>query len=266
MTTMLSGERRPVLMIAVGRQRVGKTVFLNTAIQFFRAHGANVEIWNADMLNTSHNLTVFFDDVQEPGEAGPEDVKIWLEERFLSMVENRCDAVLDVGGGDTPLARLVDELPIVSGLEDEGIRVVLVHVLGPEIADLDYLANFLEGNLFAPEATLLVLNNGLILSGRSPDSAFGAIVKHWAFSDAVRKNAKWINFPRLPCMAAVTDRELTFDEAMRRVAKNDKGPVSLFDAGRVKRWWREDVVKCFSQIPLEWMPEMPDFAEREMIG
>jgi hypothetical protein len=252
------GDRRPVLIIAVGRQRVGKTAVLNTTIQFVRKHGANVEIWNADTLNASHSLSLFFDDVREPGSARPEDVKVWIEGRFMDMVEKRYDAILDVGGGDTALSRLVDELPVVSTLEDEGIRVVLAHVLGPEMADLDYLAGFLKGSRFAPEATLLVLNEGLILSQRSPEAAFAEVKKHPAFLDARKNGAVPVSFPRLPCMADVTDRGLTFEDAMNGLAKNGKPPLSLFNKPRVRRWWTEDVMRFFvDEVPLLWLPEMP---------
>ena len=64
-------SRRPVLIMAVGRQRVGKTVFLNTVVQFVRKHGAKVEIWNADTLNTSHSLSSFYGDAREPGSPRP---------------------------------------------------------------------------------------------------------------------------------------------------------------------------------------------------
>ncbi len=256
-------DRRPVLIMAVGRQRVGKTVFLNTVVQFVRKHGAKVEIWNADTLNTSHSLSSFYGDVREPGSPRPEDVKAWIEGRFVDMVENRYDAVLDVGGGDTPLSRLVDELPIVETLEEEGIRVVLVHVLGTESADLDYLASFLRGSRLAPDATLLVLNEGLILSGRSPEAAFAEVKKHPAFLNAMKNGAASVNFPKLPCMADVTDRGLTFDEAMKGTAKNGKPPLSVFNKQRVKRWWTEEVVTFFiEEVPLLWLPEMPDLEEQ----
>ena len=44
-------DRKPVLMIVVGRQRVGKTTFLNRLSQYLRGHGAT-EIWDADKINT----------------------------------------------------------------------------------------------------------------------------------------------------------------------------------------------------------------------
>ena len=46
-------DRRPLLIIVVGRQRVGKTTLLNTAVQFIRLHGGEVVVWNADKLRSA---------------------------------------------------------------------------------------------------------------------------------------------------------------------------------------------------------------------
>jgi hypothetical protein len=178
-------DRRPVLFIGVGRQRVGKTTFLNTVIQAMREQGAQFVIWNADLLNVTYNLPLFHDDVLEPPSADFEDVKSWLEERIQDQIEGQYNAFLDVGGGDTPLSRLVREIPIVQTLEKQGIRVVLVHVIGPEQADVDYLRHFTAPELFAPEATLIVLNAGLVMSGRSASNPFSGIKGHPIVTDAL---------------------------------------------------------------------------------
>ncbi|MGB5083359.1 MAG: zeta toxin family protein [Methylocystis silviterrae] len=251
-------DRRPVLLIAVGRQRCGKTVFLNTTVQFVRAHGGNVVMWNADTMNRTHSLSLFHSDVLEPGSADQEDVKAWLEERFIDMVEKQYDALLDVGGGDTPLARLVDEVPIVSELEERGVRVVLVHLIGPERADLDYLERFLTESRLAPEATILVLNKGLVLSGRSDGVAFAEVRRHPAFLEAVGGGAVVATLPRLPCMSQVTDRGLTFLEAMTGIVKPGQAPMSFFDQSRVKNWWSRELPGFFlERIPSLWLPDMP---------
>lgn len=95
-------DRRPIVMIVVGRQRVGKTTVLNTTIQFLRMHGGEVVVWNADKLNRTYSLSMFHPDALEPPSADPEDVKAWLEGRFTHLVEHRYGAALDIGGGDTP--------------------------------------------------------------------------------------------------------------------------------------------------------------------
>ncbi len=107
------GDCRPVLFITVGRQRVGKTTFMSILIQALRRQGAEIAIWNADQLNTTHNLAVFHPDALQPKSSDFEDSKAWLEERIQDQMEQQYDAMLDVGGGETLLSKLVREVPIV---------------------------------------------------------------------------------------------------------------------------------------------------------
>ena len=116
----LNDDRKPVLMIVVGRQRVGKTTFLNALAQYLRSHGASFQIWDADKMNATNNMSLFHREALQPTSVDPEDVKAWLEQRFTDLVERRFDAMLDVGGGDTPLARLVAEVPIATDPRGRG--------------------------------------------------------------------------------------------------------------------------------------------------
>src|SRR5271166_4519468 len=252
----LDRERQPVLMVVVGRQRVGKTSFLNAVAQFLRAHGATFQVWDADKMNTSYNMSIFHHDALQPPSEDPEDVKAWLEERFVDLVDHRFDAVLDVGGGDTPLARLVQDVPVVATLEEEGVRVVLLHVIGPELADLDYLERFEANDLFSPEATLIVMNGGLVLTGRSSDFAFSQVYAHDTVLEAIANGATVVRMPRLSCMSEVTDRGLSFDAAMNGRPGIDGRPLALFDRTRVRKWWERELPAMFDKIPTEWLPQM----------
>jgi hypothetical protein len=253
-STKAQSDRRPVLFIGVGRQRVGKTTFLNTVIQSMREQGAQFVIWNADLLNVTYNLPLFHDDVLEPPSADFEDVKSWLEERIQDQIDGQYNAFLDVGGGDTPLRRLVREIPIVQTLERQGIRVVLAHVIGPEQADVDYLRHFTAQELFAPEATLIVLNAGLVMSGRSASNAFAAIKSHPIVTDALVHGAKLVMMPPLSCMSQVTDRGLTFADAAEGVVKGGHPRLSFFDQERVSIWWTKAVPAFVEAIPPLWLP------------
>lgn len=258
-TTIEADEPRKILLIAAGRQRVGKTTFLNTTAQFLRAHGAEFILWNADKMNRTYSLSNFHPDVLEPSSADAEDGKAWLEGRFTDMVVNKYNALLDIGGGETPLNRLVEEVAIVRTLERRGHRILLAHVVGPEMADLDYLERFLAGGLFAPQATLIVLNQGLVLNGRSASFAFGAVRQHPALMEAMKKGAKMVMMPSLACMSQVTDRGLTFADAMNGVSKPGTQPLSFFDQERVATWWENELPPFYGMIPRLWLPAMPGF-------
>ncbi|GBR07851.1 MULTISPECIES: hypothetical protein [Acetobacter] len=247
-------DRMPILWIAMGRQRVGKTALLNTAVQYFRAGGNPIRVWNADQQNRSHTLSVFFPDAEEVPNAGLEDGKTWIEERIEDLIRHRYDAVLDVGGGATGFSRLVQEVPLLEAIEGSAVRVVGLFCIGPETADLDYLEQFAEVDMFMPAATVIVANGGLVLSGRSIGGAFKPILEHSAIRAAMAKGGRLAMFPALSCMSQVTDRGLTFAEAAKGQAKPGGEPLALFDRARVNRWWTRDVPEFFANIPREWLP------------
>ncbi|WP_294542217.1 hypothetical protein [uncultured Rhodoblastus sp.] len=250
----------PVVMMVLGRQRVGKTSFLNTVAQYLKARGAEFEIWDGDQQNTSYNLSLFHRNALRPPEGDPEEVKVWLEQRFSSVIENRTSAILDIGGGDTPLGRLVQDVPVVETLEGAGVRVVLVHVVGPETPDLDYLGRFSENNLFVSKQTLVVLNAGLVLSGRSVKGAFAQTMTHPTISRVLSAGGHIVDMPRLACMSEVADRGLSFEDAMSGAGGSVKGlpPLNLFDRARVRKWWQQELPNMFDEIPADWLPATRD--------
>ena len=107
-------EREPVLLVAVGRQRVGKTTLLNALVEIYRKAGSDIEVWNADLHNRTHTLSLFHEDALSPRPgASIEDQRAWIEERVRSQVKHRRDVVLDVGGGLTALNTLVEQVRLV---------------------------------------------------------------------------------------------------------------------------------------------------------
>jgi hypothetical protein len=75
-------------------------------------------------------------------------------------------------------------------------------------------------------------------------------------------------FPHLACMAQVTDRGLTFREAMEGEVKGAEPPLSLFDRARVNRWWSRDIPAFFGTFPRDWLPApaaeaLPQVAEAD---
>ena len=155
-----------MIVFVVGRQRVGKTVFLNVLAQYAREHGADFEIWDADISNASNNLSALHPEAKSPPSRDPDQAKAWLERQINQLMEDPVDAMVDVGGGETALTRVIAELPLADSLEEQGIRVVVVHMVGPDAADLDYLDSFEDGGLFAAPATLVVQNAGLVMTAR----------------------------------------------------------------------------------------------------
>ena len=86
---MRPADRPPILWIALGGRRVGKTVLLNTVVQYFRGLGNPLRVWNAGQQNRSHTLSLlFFPDAEEVTGSGIEDGMAWTK-RLGSCTRSR---------------------------------------------------------------------------------------------------------------------------------------------------------------------------------
>ena len=250
-----ASTRQPVLIVAAGRQRVGKTTTLNVLIEMCRALGAWIEVWNADLHNRTHTLSLFHPDALQPRSGtSVEDQRTWIEDRVREQVKHRRDVALDVGGGFTALNALTEEVKLVETLERRGVRPVLLYVMGNERADLDYLEQFAENSMFMPKSTLIVFNSGLLTGGRSPVTAFEAMLQHKVVLKAIQNGAEVIRMPALSCMAAVTDRGLSFADFAAGKQVDGHPETSFFDQERVWLWLNRDMPKFFLSAPAEWLP------------
>jgi len=252
-------ERTPVAMMLDGRGRVGKTVVAESLIQFCEERGATLRVWNGDLKNETHSLSTYHPDASRPPTDDAEEKRVWLEERLGEQARERFDTVLDMAGGDPTIRRLASDAQLVATMERQGLRPVAVHVLGPERADLDYLKQSMEGELFMPEATLIVCNGGLVQTGRSAKIVFEKVTKHEVVLAALDKGARIIWFPPLLCMSQVTDRGLTFRQVIKGEVKPGQDPLSFFDQARVSIFWEQLFPAALESVPSQWLPSMPDW-------
>ena len=249
------GSNKAIASIICGRGRVGKTVVANTMVQFFRKHGANLEVWNSDRQNETHSLNLFHQDASRPATDDPEEKRAWFEGNLDRQGHQRFDVVMDMAGGDPMIRQLAGDVRLVQTMERSGIRAVAWHVLGPEAADLDYLRLSMDGGLFMPKATFLVLNTGLV-NLRSVEAAFATVINDKVVKLAIDQGAILVWFPRLICMQALIDQGLSFEDAIRGVTKPGHQSLSMTDEARVEIFWEEQVPKFFGELPPEWLPAM----------
>ena len=250
-------KHNPILCTAIGRQRVGKTALLNTLAQVYRDAGAEFDVWNLDMMNESHSMSNFHPGAISPPSAALEDQQTWLQNCIREQVRSQRDAVLDVGGGWTALHKLVDQTRLVDVLGRRGINLTVAYLLGPETADLDYLAQFQRKGNFLPPQTLLVLNEGLVSGGRAPQVAFQPTLEHPVVKRAIDQGARVVFMPALGCLSAVTDRKMSY----RDFADDKQVPgfleTSFFDQELVALWLEREMPAFFQEIPTHWMPRLP---------
>jgi hypothetical protein len=229
--------KQPTMVIAAGRGKVGKSVTLRWMIERALARGDLPVIADADRTNAT--LSAFFPLAIRPASAEDEDVRLFLNQLADDQIGSRANSFLDLGGGDLTLKQWTRDLDLSSFLASYGIRPVLLHLLGSDIDDLAYLRD-LE-TVFAPPHTAIVLNAGMVPSGRSPLTAFTPILEHAVFKAAVERGAKVIRMPRLGCMQEVDARRLSFADA-------DHGDSFPPTARQLVRMWRREMEKAFETV------------------
>jgi len=228
-------SNKPKIIFWVGRGKTGKTTGIRWTAE--RAMRAGTPMLMADMDPTNDNFSKYIGNVARPSEASDPALALrWLDKLLQQALRNQTTLLVDLGGGDTTLRRLVTELPdMVSMFEAENFSVEAFYTLGPQEDDLSPLAT-MEGLGFKPTATAIVLNQGLIEVGDSPETAFARTFKHSAFRAAMGRDAVAVWMPRLLVAQQIEIRRLHFHAAAEGEVGQGRTPLGPFDRARVRHW------------------------------
>ncbi len=219
----------------VGRGKTGKTTGIRWLAETVLAQGTPLLM--ADMDTTNDTFSRYVEDVARPPEASdPASSLKWLDRLLQHALREETSLLVDLGGGDTNLRRLVAQLPDLARLfEAQGFAIVLFHTTGPQEEDLSPLAT-LQGLGFQPTATAIVLNEALIEPGDTREAAFARVYRHSVFRQAIKTGAIPIFMPRLFAAQQVEVRRLKFREAADGRTGRGDTPLGPFDRARVAKW------------------------------
>lgn len=243
---------KPKVWFVIGRGKTGKTTLLRFAAE--EAAAAERPILLADLDRANATLASYFQDVQRPPVGDEAGVTSWMEKLLTFVMERKATALIDLGGGDTTLRRLVSEVPdLIVTLESAGVAAVAIYMLGPQPDDLAPLATF-EAAGFRPAATLLVLNEGLIETPVAREEAFARVLRHSAFKSAAGRGAEMVWMPRLLPAGEIEARRVLFGHAERGAVREGRKqtPLGPFDQARVRAWLRAMHAE-FAGVA-SWMP------------
>ena len=238
------------IALPVGRGAHGKSTFTRYQAEDAQERGRPIVIADGDRTNPS--LLAYFDGVVIPPSAEEGDVGDWCIGLFEQQIEKRLDVILDLGAGDLVLKGLARKMDLVAFFKGYDIQVTVLHFLGPDLDDLAYLRDLEEDGLLAPEATILVLNQALVPVGRSPATAFEAVMDHSIFRAALGRGAKVVLMPRLDPIQEINARRLTFAAAAAGRTAGGLPPIGPWNRQAITDW-RRAMRKNFSAVA-DWLP------------
>lgn len=246
-----SKDPQPKLIIPLGRGTRGKTFWVRWAVERAQAQGRDVVV--ADLDRTNPALAGFFDGVVAPPSADDRDVRETLAAFIEKQIEQRFTAVVDMGGGDLVLKRVAAEFKLVQFLSKYNITPVAVHVIGADAADLSYLQEVEREGLFAPAATILVLNESLTPPHRTPAAAFEGTVRHHPIlTQTIERGARLVRMPRLEPAGEIDSGRLSFAAAEEGQGRDGQQALGVWKR-QVVAIWRRQMETEFATVA-DWLP------------
>jgi hypothetical protein len=247
-------ERRPVLVVAFGRGNVGKSLTL--AEMAWRAGNFGRDVLVADFDPNSKTLRTLFPDAIRPDSVELPDVKAAFA-ALLNRVAAGESAVVDFGGGDDFMREYAKELEIVEFADMAGFDVVAVYVLSPDRENLEHCLSVFESGHFLPKKAFALLNEGVILGGKTVLGAFEPTMKDPRFRKMVDAGVRPMLMPRMPCIDLLKTRvELAGDPTLMnfyRAAAGDAG-LDLVERFQAAKWLKIMKERRTTIGVEEWLP------------
>lgn len=241
----------PLFILPLGRGTRGKTWWVRWAVDRALARGREIVIADADRTNAT--LSAYFQDVVTPPSADDAEMRDWFAAFVERQIAEHFNALIDLGAGDLILKQLAREVGLTAFLERYGIRPVAVHLLGPDPDDLAYLHDVERDGLFAPAATILVLNAALVPRNRAEKAAFQTtLLEHPVFLKALERGATVVWMPRLAVAHEVDARRLTFTAAEDNKVKPAQPAIGPWNRQLIHNWLR-DMEENFAPVA-HWLP------------
>lgn len=231
------GPPRPRIILPVGRGTRGKTWVSEFLIATALSTGRPLLVGDGDRQNQS--LAARFAGVRTPPSADESEMRTWIANFIESVIlSGETDALLDLGAGDLSLRRTAKEQELLTWLDDMGVDLVVVHLLGPSAEDLAHLAAVEEAGLAAP-MTVLILNEGTVPPNRDPAAAFAATIgAHPILAATIARGARLVRLPRLDCAPEMEERGLGLAHALAGRVPDGVAPLGPWAAQQLALWRR----------------------------
>lgn len=240
----LSG--RPKIVMAAGRGKTGKTSLLRWIAERSIRNGSEPILADIDPSNAS--FSQYFENVLAPKSDSPPIVAEWLQRFIDRCTEKKCSAIIDLGGGDTTLRTLAEQMPNLNEMmESEGVSPVLFYLLGPQPDDMAP-ALALGARGFRPKAQALVLNEYAVDIGKQASEAFSWLTDSEDAQQLLEASIR-IWMPKLFSAEAVEARRSHYYDASEGRIEH---PLSMIERARLKAWL-ESMNRRFSGIE-SWIP------------
>lgn len=182
-------------------------------------------------------------------------MKEWITDTLALAIEQQSSLMLDLGGGDTSMQDLMEDINLVGFAEKRGHHPVGLFFCGADMDDFEHILSIWRAGYFRPKRAILVFNEFLIPQGRSTEGAFAHINDRAEMGELVAGGVEVMKMPRLPCMTHVRTKGLSFLDAVDgKPGKEDGRPLDPVRRYMVQEWIEKIQANLAAIGALEWMP------------
>jgi hypothetical protein len=167
------------------------------------------------------------------------------------MAADKTSMVLDMGGGDKVLEVHAKDLNLPEFCEAAGVQALAIYSIGPTEEDFDHAMSIYERGFLRTDRSLLVLNESLVLAGKSAGGAFDFVFADPRYAQIAARTQSVI-MPKLACMVAMRNEALSFYDAAEGKRGKSGRPMSLGHQFMVKTWINR-MEENLSQVE-DWLP------------
>ena len=237
-----SQVRAPVLATRLGRGRLGGSTMCDMLVQRARLAHRAVTVADGDLLNST--LAGLYPagspgGASQPKSAQPAHVGEWIEGLVHKMMSTGASTVLDLGGGNSALADLEHELPLVDFCNEAGVTCLPLYFCGPEKDDFDHIVSLHQAGHFRGPQSVLFLNESLIRAGQTAAEAFEWFFKRPELERMTKEGVKILYIPRLPCLGSMRETGLSFYDAASNKPGRDGQPLPPMRQFMVRKWLKQ---------------------------
>jgi hypothetical protein len=225
--------------VKIGRGRLGGSSMLTYFGERAIHAGRKTMMADGDVRNPM--LSLVHPPSSEHGAPRPvsdqtSDGMAWITSTMNLAAQRNSSVLIDLGGGDRVLQDWSADVNFEQMAKALGYSVTGLFFCGPDFDDFTHILSIMEAGYFRPERSLLLLNEGMVGSGRSTDGAFDHILGDRRMEPLIEQGVKTILVPRLTCMAKLKASGLSYHDAIDNKAMANGERFGMAEAFFVKSW------------------------------
>lgn len=226
-----------------GRGNVGKSTHARWSVERALKQNRRLTVVDADRNNAT--LAAAFSFAVRSTDEADETMISFIEQQTGKLAENGGSMLIDLGGGDRIMAKIIEQHRFMDVMPEEGIEVVAWHFLAAGRDDIETMI-WMEAADIRATRTVIVLNEGLVRPLAGGADPFADVLASKTLNEVLERGGRLVRMPGLKQSTmnrldrlfigyeAAAAGQLPVDEDGKPIP--DIVPLGFWERKEVRRW------------------------------